>query len=85
MEMKELFKNEELKNRLLEAKDKAEAEGLTENEFAEKAFDIIKAAGYDVTLQEVMDSIEPPETELSDDDMEKIAGGTACGKNSSEK
>ena len=78
MDITKILENEELKKQLLEAKSEAENSGKTMEEYAKIALPIIRAAGYDVTEQEILDTLIMQNSSLDEKDLDKIAGGGLC-------
>ena len=71
-----ISKNKELHNKLVEIQRKAQADGLSKEEYAKKFQDEMKVAGIEAAVEEIVGFLTPDETvELSKDELDNVAGG----------
>ena len=78
MDIEKIMANEELKNKIAAARAEAEKSGRTVEEYAETLLPIFLEAGIETTEQEILDMLVLQNSKLSEDDLEKIAGGGWC-------
>lgn len=76
---KAFLENEELRKSLFKAKDKAEFDGKSIEEFAETAISIFKDYGVETEKKEIIEFIQANDkVEVSDGDLDEAAGGDSC-------
>lgn len=74
--MTAISKNKDLHNKLIEIQRKAQADGLSKEEYAKQFREEMKAAGIEATHEEIVNFLTPDETvELSKDELDNVAGG----------
>lgn len=74
--MMAISKNKDLHSKLIEIQRKAQADGLSKEEYAKQFQAEMKAAGIEATQEEIVNFLTPDDTvELSKDELDNVAGG----------
>ena len=78
--IEEIGKNDELKTAILDLQRKAETAGWPREEYASKLAELVSSAGISMSAEVAAIMVQSAgNVMLSDEELENVAGGSACG------